>query len=67
MDKLKELLPKWEIFKKDACSNFTNQDIDIVKEYYSKHFGTAPRVGNCRGCIIELIKQVFRHYEDNKN
>lgn len=63
MDKLKELLPKWEVLKSGQYSTFTNLDIEIVKEAHAQMFGVAARNTNCRSCIEELINKVFREYE----
>lgn len=66
MDKLKELLPKWEVLKSDHYSIFTNLDLEIVKEAHAKMFGYAARNTNCRSCVEELIMKVFKQYDKDK-
>jgi hypothetical protein len=64
---IEDLLPKWEVYKKDHYSQFTNLEYEVLKEYHAKAFGFAARNTNCAGCIMELIKKVFTHYEQNND
>jgi hypothetical protein len=60
---IEDLLLKWEVYKTDCYSQFTNLDLEVLKEYHAKHFGFAFRNMGCASCINELIKSVFKHYE----
>jgi hypothetical protein len=60
---IEDLLQKWEVYKKDHYSQFTNLDLEVLKEYHAQNFGYAFRNMGCASCINELIKSVFKHYE----
>lgn len=58
------LKPKWETFKNEHHSTFTNQDYTIVQEAWSLMFGAPPRNMGCQSCVQELITRVFRQFDN---
>jgi hypothetical protein len=58
------LKPKWEIFKNERHSLFTNQEYAIVQEAWSMMFGAPPRNLGCQSCVQELITRTFIQFDN---
>lgn len=60
------LLPlkhKWEVYKTEHHSIFTNQDYAIVQQAWSLMFGAPPRNMGCQSCVQELLSRVFNQFD----
>lgn len=60
------LLPlkhKWEVYKTEHHSTFTNQEYAIVQQAWSLMFGVAPRNMGCQSCVQELLSRVFNQFD----
>lgn len=60
------LLPlksKWEVYKTEHHSIFTNQDYAIVQQAWSLMFGVPPRNMGCQSCVQELLSRVFNQFD----
>ena len=61
------LLPlkhKWEVYKTEHHSIFTNIDFKLVQEAWSKMYGEPPRNLGCQSCVQELITRVFIQFDN---
>jgi hypothetical protein len=62
-DLLLPLKPKWEVYKTEHHSTFTNIDFHIVQEAWAKMFGAPPRNLGCQSCVQELLSRVFNQFD----
>jgi hypothetical protein len=63
-DLLLPLKSKWEVYKSEHHSIFTNIDFKIVQEAWSKMYGEPPRNLGCQSCVQELITRVFIQFDN---
>lgn len=57
------LKQKWEVYKNEHHSIFTNQDYSIVQQAWSLMFGAPPRNMGCQSCVQELLSRVFNQFD----
>lgn len=55
---------KWEVYKNEHHSTFTNQEYAIVQQAWSLMFGAPPRNMGCQSCVHELITRTFIQFDN---